>query len=84
MNIIPQVINPIEMGSLCQGKINLKNAASILVRKYVNRRGLSKEVLWVSISQRTAKLQAVKFGDLKKFCRSVRVKPLKGILGLSP
>ena len=33
---------------------------------YVNRRGLdlSKEVLWISVGQRAAKLQAVKFGGL--------------------
>ena len=37
-------------------------------RNYVNRGGsdLSKEVLWVSVGQKTAKLQVVKVGELKK------------------
>ena len=42
----------------------LKNAASLLDGDYVNRGGLdlSKEVLWVSVGQLAAKLQAVKVG----------------------
>ena len=46
----------------------LWNSASLFIRDYVNKRGLdlSKEVLWVSVGQRTAKLQAVKVGDLRK------------------
>ena len=46
----------------------LLNADSFLIRKCVNRGGLdlSKEVLWISVGQRIAKLQAVKVGDLKK------------------
>ena len=46
----------------------LKNAAGLLNRNYVNKRGLdlSKEVLWVSVGQLAAKLQAVKVKGLKK------------------
>ena len=46
----------------------------------VNREGLdlSKDVLWVSVGQRAAKLQAVKVGGLKKkFGLSAR----RGLLG---
>ena len=32
---------------------------------------LSKEVLWIYVDQRAAKLQAVKIGDLKKICHLV-------------
>ena len=68
MNMIPLVISTIEMGSLWQGNTYPKNAAILLNGACVNRRGLdlSKEVLWVSVGQRTAKLQVVKVGDLKK------------------
>ena len=63
-----------------------KNAASLLDRVCVNRRGLdlSKEVLSVSVGQRTAKAQAFKVGDLQKSCRSARVEPTAGCLGSSP
>ena len=46
----------------------IKSAASVLDRDCVNKRAsdLSKEVLWVSLGQRTAKLSAVKVGGLKK------------------
>ena len=46
----------------------LKNAARLLNRDYVNRRGLdlSKEVLWVSVHQRAAELPAVQVGGQKK------------------
>jgi len=39
----------------------------LLDRDFVNRRGLDilKEVFWVSVGQRTVKLQAVKVGDPK-------------------
>ena len=49
-------------------KTYIKNAASLLISKHVNRRDLdlSKEVLWVSVCQRAAKLPAVKVGGLKK------------------
>ena len=69
-----------------QGKINLKNAASLLVREYVNRRGLdlTKEVLWVSVCQRVAKLQAVILEIVKKFCHLAGVKPHAGGPCLSP
>ena len=45
----------------------LKNAARLLDRVYVNKRGLelSIEVLWVSVGQRAAELRAVKVGDQK-------------------
>ena len=46
----------------------LKSAARLLNRDYVNIGvlDLSKEVFWFSVGQRTAKLQVVKDGDLKK------------------
>ena len=42
-----------------------KSAARVLDRNCVHKRGLdlSKEVLWVSVGQSTAELQAVKAGD---------------------
>ena len=45
-----------------------KSAARLLNRDYVNKGGLdvSKEVLWVSVCQRAAKLPAGKVGGLKK------------------
>ena len=41
-----------------------KSAARLFDRHFVNKRGLdlSKEVLWVSVGQRAADLQAVKVG----------------------
>ena len=52
----------------------IKSAAKLLKRNYVNKGGLnlSKEVLWVSVGQKTAVLWAVKVGGKKKFCRSAR------------
>ena len=43
-------------------------------RDCINKRGLdlSKEVLWVSVGQRAAELQAVKVGGQKKFYQSAR------------
>ena len=48
----------------------LKTAARLLSRNYFNKGDLdlSKEVLWVSVGQRVAKLPAIKVGGLKKFC----------------
>ena len=45
----------------------VKSAARLLNRDYVNKGGLnlSKEVLWVSVGQRAAKLPDVKFGGQK-------------------
>ena len=50
----------------------IKSAARLLNKDCVNKGGLdlSKEVLWVSVDQRAAVLQAVKVGGQKKFCRS--------------
>ena len=50
----------------------IKSADRVLDRDCVNKRGLdlSKEVLWVSVGQRAADLQAVKVGGQKKFCQS--------------
>ena len=47
----------------------IKNAARVLNRNCVNKRGLdlSKEELWVSVGQRVAKLQPVKAGGLKNY-----------------
>ena len=44
---------------------HVKSAARLLNIDCVNKRGLdlSKEVLWVSVGQRAADLQAVKVGD---------------------
>ena len=55
-------------------------------KNFVNRSGLDlfKEVLWVAVGQRTANLQAIIVGDLKKFCRSARVKAITGSPGSSP
>ena len=60
-------ISIVEMGSLWNGQINLDNASTLLDRDFVNRRGLDllKQVFWVSVGQRTVKLQAVKVGDPK-------------------
>ena len=46
----------------------IKSAARILNRNCVNKRGLdlSKNVLWVSVGQGAADLQAVKVGGQKK------------------
>ena len=51
-------MSTIEMGSLWQGKTYPKNTSCLLVRQYVNGKGLdfSKEVLWVSLGQRATKL----------------------------
>ena len=50
----------------------IKSAARVFNRNCVNKGGLdlSKNVLWVSVGQGTADLQAVKVGGQKKFCRS--------------
>ena len=50
----------------------IESAARLLDKDCVNKGGLdlSKEVLWVSVDQRAAVLQAVKVGGKKKFCRS--------------
>ena len=57
-----------------------------LDRRFINGRDLdlSKEVLWVSVDQRTAKLQAVKVGDLKKILPPAGVEPNLDGQGLSP
>ena len=46
----------------------VKSAARLLDRNCVNKGGLdlSKELLWVSVDQRAAELQAVKVGGQKK------------------
>ena len=43
----------------------VKSAARLLDRDCINKRGLdlSKEVLWISVGQRAAELQAFKVGD---------------------
>ena len=58
-----------------------KSAASLLNINCVNKEGLdlSKEVLWVSVGQRAAVLQAVKVGSQKKIlpispARAIRVR----------
>ena len=58
----------------------IKSPATLLERIYVNKRGLdlSKEVLWVSVGQRAAVLQAVKVGGQKKNSANL---PYAGELG---
>ena len=60
----PYNISPIEMRSLWMEIKYIKSAARLLDRDWVNKGGLdlSKEVLWVSVGQLAAKLQAVKVG----------------------
>ena len=60
----------------------IKSAARLLDIDCVNKGGLdlSKEVLWASVGQRAAVLQAVKVGGQKKFCRSA----LRGQSGFEP
>ena len=62
VNIHSIYISTTEMRSLWQSKTYLKNAASLLNRDCVSQEGLdlSKEVLWVSVGQRAAKLWSVK------------------------
>ena len=59
----------------------IKSAARLLDRDCVNKGGLdlSKEVLWASVGQRAAVLQAVKVGGQKKIlpispARAIRVR----------
>ena len=60
--------SPIEIGVFCLEIKCLKSATRLLNRVCVSRRGLdcSKEVLWVSLCQKAAKLPAGKVGGLKK------------------
>ena len=64
----PLLINPIQMRVLWTEMKYLKSAARLLNRECASKGGLdlSKEVLWVSVSQRVAELQAVKVGGWKK------------------
>ena len=64
----PCLINTIEMRSLWTEIKYIKSAARVLDTDFVNKRGLdlSKEVLWVSVGQRTADLRAVKVGGQEK------------------
>ena len=58
-----------------------KSSARLLVRDFINKPGLDlcKEVLWGSVGQRAAVLQAVKVGGQKKIlpispARAIRVR----------
>ena len=64
----PCLINTIEMRSLSMEIKYIKSTARLLNRVWVNKRGLdlSKEVLWVSVGQRAADLQAVRVGGQQK------------------
>ena len=55
----------------------VKSAAKLLNRDWINYGGLdlSKEVLWVSVGQKKAELQAVKVGGQNKFYSLVRFEP---------
>ena len=83
--IHPYYISPIEMRSLWMEIKCVKSATRLLDRIWVNKGGLdlSKEVLWVSVGQRAAVLQAVKVGGQKKFCRSPRFDPASPVQGWS-
>ena len=56
------------MPPLLKTKQNIKSAARVLNRHCFNKKGLdlSKNILWVSVGQRAADLQAVKVGGQKK------------------
>ena len=64
----PYNISTMEMRSLWQRITCIKNPASPLNWTWVCKGGwyLSKEVLWVSVGQLAAKLQAVKVGGVTK------------------
>ena len=68
----PYLINTIEMMSLWMEIKCIKSAARLLDRDWVKKGGLdlSKEVLWVSVGQRVAQLQAVKVGGQQKILPS--------------
>ena len=77
----PYLINTIEMRWLWTEIKCIKSAARVLDRNFVNKRGLDlfKEVLWVSVGQKAAVLQAVKVGGQKKIlpispARAIRVR----------
>ena len=55
----------------------IKSAFRLLNIDCVNKRDsdLSKEILWVSVDQRAAVLQAFKVGGKKNFCRSPWFEP---------
>ena len=61
----------------------IKSAARVLNRECANKGGLdlSKNVLWVSVGQGAADLQAVKVGGLKK---NSAIRPCAGYSGLRP
>ena len=66
--IHPYYISPIEMRSLWMEIKCVKSATRLLDRIWVNKEDLdlSKELLWASVGQRAAVLQAVKVGGQKK------------------
>ena len=72
----PLLINPIEMRVLWMEIKYTKSAARLLNRVWVNKGGLdvSKEVLWDSVGQRVAVLQAVKVGGQKEILPIARVR----------
>ena len=77
----PLYISTLEMRSLWMEIKCIRSASRLLDIDCVNKRGLdlSKEVLWVSVGQRAAVLQAVKVGGQKKIlpispARAIRVR----------
>ena len=64
----PYLINTIEMRSIWTEIKYLKSAVRLLDRDWANLGDLdlSKNILWVSVGQRAAEIQAVKVGDWKK------------------
>ena len=72
----PYYISPIEMRLLWMEIKYVKSVARVLDRIWVNKGGLdlSKKVLWDSVGQRAAVLQAVKVGGQKKILPIARVR----------
>ena len=58
----------------------ITSAFRLMNRVWVNKGGLdlSKEVLWVFLGQRAAKLPAIKLGGLKKICHLAWLEPATG------
>ena len=79
-------ISTIEMRSLWTELKCIKSTTRLLNIEYVNKGDLdlSKEVLWVSVGQRTAVLWAIKVGGKKKFCRMAWFEPDLHAPGQSP
>ena len=69
----PLLISIIEMRALWTEVKYIKTVKQILCQQ--RALDLSKEVLWVSVGQRTAELPAVKVQGKKKICRLAKFEP---------